>query len=104
MQPAFHYYYACTAVRRFMFFLDPKRMGKVRIADIMASGFLDDLLQLRDTQQPINSNKSVDETPPTTTDNENDEEGTLNHTSARSNDGSNNAQQDNVSLLVLAGN
>lgn len=39
-------FYVCTAVRKFFFFLDPKRLGKVRITDILVSGFLDDLLEV----------------------------------------------------------
>lgn len=39
-------FYVCTAVRKFMFFLDPLRQGKVRIVDVLASGFLDDLLEV----------------------------------------------------------
>lgn len=39
----------CTAVRKFFFFLDPMRAGRVRITDILASGFLDAMLELRET-------------------------------------------------------
>uniref|UniRef100_A0A915KQ75 Serine/threonine-protein phosphatase 2A regulatory subunit B'' subunit gamma n=1 Tax=Romanomermis culicivorax TaxID=13658 RepID=A0A915KQ75_ROMCU len=46
LEKSLHSFYVCTAVRRFMFFLDPKRLGKVKIIDILASGFLDDLLEL----------------------------------------------------------
>uniref|UniRef100_A0A914VDD5 Serine/threonine-protein phosphatase 2A regulatory subunit B'' subunit gamma n=1 Tax=Plectus sambesii TaxID=2011161 RepID=A0A914VDD5_9BILA len=49
LEESFHSFYTCTAVRRFLFFLDPKRIGRVRIVDILASGFLDDLLELRDS-------------------------------------------------------
>lgn len=47
LEESFYSFYVCTAVRRFLFFLDPKRLGRVRIVDILASGFLDDLLELR---------------------------------------------------------
>ncbi len=36
----------CTAVRKFFFFLDPLRTGKVKIQDILACSFLDDLLEV----------------------------------------------------------
>lgn len=35
-------------MRKFFFFLDPLRTGRVKIADILACSFLDDLLELRD--------------------------------------------------------
>ena len=50
LEPGFHSFYVCTAVRRFFFHLDPKRLGRIRIVDVLASGFLDDLLELRDSQ------------------------------------------------------
>lgn len=52
LESSFHSFYVCTAVRKFFFFLDPLRTGKVRIRDILASGFLDDLLKLRDEGLP----------------------------------------------------
>ena len=48
LDKSFHSFYVCTAVRKFFFFLDPLRSGKIRIQDILASSFLDDLLELRD--------------------------------------------------------
>ena len=48
LDKSFHSFYVCTAVRKFFFFLDPMRTGKIRIADILACSFLDDLLELRD--------------------------------------------------------
>lgn len=45
---AFRTFYVCTAVRRFLFFLDPLRAGRVRICDILACGFLDNILELRE--------------------------------------------------------
>uniref|UniRef100_A0A2K6JSL3 Protein phosphatase 2 regulatory subunit B''gamma n=1 Tax=Rhinopithecus bieti TaxID=61621 RepID=A0A2K6JSL3_RHIBE len=41
---------SCTAVRKFFFFLDPLRTGKIKIQDILACSFLDDLLELRDEE------------------------------------------------------
>ncbi|XP_076312626.1 serine/threonine-protein phosphatase 2A regulatory subunit B'' subunit gamma-like [Tachypleus tridentatus] len=48
LEKSFHSFYVCTAVRKFFFFLDPLRTGKVKIQDILAYSFLDDLLELRD--------------------------------------------------------
>ena len=48
LDKSFHSFYVCTAVRKFFFFLDPLRTGKIKIADILACSFLDELLELRD--------------------------------------------------------
>ncbi|KAH1001424.1 serine/threonine-protein phosphatase 2A regulatory subunit B'' subunit gamma [Dendroctonus ponderosae] len=48
LEKSFHSFYVCTAVRKFMFFLDGVRANRVRIIDILACSFLDDLLELRD--------------------------------------------------------
>ncbi|GAA50691.1 protein phosphatase 2 (formerly 2A) regulatory subunit B'', partial [Clonorchis sinensis] len=50
LEPSFHVFYVCTAVRKFFFFLDPLRAGRVRITDILASTYLDSLLELREPQ------------------------------------------------------
>jgi len=47
LEKSFHSFYVCTAVRKFLFFLDPLRTGRVRIQDILACSFLDDLLEVR---------------------------------------------------------
>ncbi|XP_075223773.1 serine/threonine-protein phosphatase 2A regulatory subunit B'' subunit gamma-like isoform X2 [Lycorma delicatula] len=52
LEKSFHSFYVCTAVRKFIFFLDPLRTGRVRIQDILACSFLDDLLELRDEDLP----------------------------------------------------
>lgn len=39
-------YYLCTVSRRFFFFLDPIRVGRVRICDVMASGLLESFFAL----------------------------------------------------------
>lgn len=44
----FYSFYACLVVRRFFFYLDPLRTGKIRIVDILSCGFLDELLELRE--------------------------------------------------------
>ncbi|RKO87629.1 hypothetical protein BDK51DRAFT_45529, partial [Blyttiomyces helicus] len=46
--PAFHKYYLCTAVRKFTFFLDPMRRGKLPILTILLSPILNELLELRE--------------------------------------------------------
>ncbi|XP_065200638.1 serine/threonine-protein phosphatase 2A regulatory subunit B'' subunit gamma-like isoform X2 [Planococcus citri] len=50
LETSFHKFYICTAVRRFMFFLDPLHTGRIRIQDILACGFLDELIELRDEE------------------------------------------------------
>jgi len=52
LERSFHSFYVCTAVRKFFFFLDPMRTGKIRIQDVLACSFLDDLLELRDNELP----------------------------------------------------
>ncbi|XP_046458260.1 serine/threonine-protein phosphatase 2A regulatory subunit B'' subunit gamma-like [Daphnia pulex] len=58
LEKSFHSFYVCTAVRKFLFFLDPLKLGKVRIQDILASGFLDELLELRDEELPKDAQDS----------------------------------------------
>ncbi|XP_063429340.1 serine/threonine-protein phosphatase 2A regulatory subunit B'' subunit gamma-like [Mytilus trossulus] len=48
LERSFYSFYVCTAVRKFFFFLDPMRTGRIKIQDILACSFLDDLLELRD--------------------------------------------------------
>lgn len=43
-------HYCVVAVRKFLFFLDTQRVGRVRILDVLACSFLDDLLELRDEE------------------------------------------------------
>jgi len=52
LEKSFHSFYVCTAVRKFFFFLDPLRTGKIKIQDVLACSFLDDLLELRDNELP----------------------------------------------------
>ena len=47
LQADFIPFYVFTVVRKFMFFLDPRRSGAVSIKDILTSPFLSDLLSLR---------------------------------------------------------
>jgi len=46
LEKSFYSFYVCTAVRKFFFFLDPMRIGKIKIQDILACSFLDDLLEV----------------------------------------------------------
>lgn len=46
LEKSFHNFYICTVVRKFMFFLDPLHTGRIRIQDILACGFLDDLIKV----------------------------------------------------------
>ncbi|XP_065558661.1 serine/threonine-protein phosphatase 2A regulatory subunit B'' subunit gamma-like isoform X3 [Artemia franciscana] len=52
LEQSFQPFYVCTTVRKFFFFLDPLRTGKIKIQEILSSGFLDDLLELRDEDLP----------------------------------------------------
>ncbi|XP_047377751.1 serine/threonine-protein phosphatase 2A regulatory subunit B'' subunit gamma-like [Sciurus carolinensis] len=48
LEKSFYSFYVCTAVRKFFFFVDPIRRGKIKNQGILACSFLDDLLELRD--------------------------------------------------------
>ncbi|CAG9829083.1 unnamed protein product [Diabrotica balteata] len=50
LEKSFHTFYVYTAVRKFLFFLGVVRTGRVRILDILACSFLDDLLDLGDQE------------------------------------------------------
>ena len=52
LEISFYSFYVCTAVRKFFFFLDPMRTGRIKIQEILASQFLDELLELRDEDLP----------------------------------------------------
>lgn len=52
LERSFHSFYVCTAVRKFFFFLDSLRTGRIRIRDVLACSFLEDLLELRDEETP----------------------------------------------------
>jgi Ca2+-binding EF-hand superfamily protein len=47
IQQDFIPFYVYTAVRKFMFFLDPRRRGRIAITDILSSSHLSDLLDQR---------------------------------------------------------
>lgn len=50
LDEGFRKFYVCAAVRRFMFFLDPRRLGRVRISTLLTSTALAELFQLRDAE------------------------------------------------------
>ena len=43
----FYPFYVITSVRKFFFYLDPKRTGKIQIKDMMTSPILAELYELR---------------------------------------------------------
>ncbi|RWS10828.1 serine/threonine-protein phosphatase 2A regulatory subunit B', partial [Dinothrombium tinctorium] len=47
LDTSLHPFYLCVAARKFFFFLDPHHSEKIKILDILESGFLDELLELR---------------------------------------------------------
>jgi len=47
LQEEFYPFYVFTAVRRFFFFLDPKRTGRIRIRDLLSSQIIIELYELR---------------------------------------------------------
>lgn len=49
---SFHKFYVCTAVRKFIFFLDPNRRGRVAIQSILLSPILTELFELREPDLP----------------------------------------------------
>ncbi|KAL3895837.1 MAG: hypothetical protein SGCHY_004456 [Lobulomycetales sp.] len=48
ISPSFRKFYLCTAVRKFLFFLDKNRSGKVSITHMLLSPILTELFELRD--------------------------------------------------------
>jgi len=59
LEQDFYPYYVFTAVRKFMFFLDPMRKGKVSIRDIVASPILHQFNQLRQKQDSTQAQKAA---------------------------------------------
>mmetsp|Transcript_80826 Transcript_80826/g.208101 ORF Transcript_80826/g.208101 Transcript_80826/m.208101 type:complete len:497 (+) Transcript_80826:59-1549(+) len=51
LQEEFYPFYVFTAVRKFFFFLDPKRTGRVRIRDLLSSPIIIELYELRQEQR-----------------------------------------------------
>lgn len=52
MQEIFYPFYVFTAVRKFFFFLDPKRTGRIHIREMLLSSILTELYELRQ-EQPL---------------------------------------------------
>jgi len=52
LQENFYPFYVITAVRKFFFFLDPKRTGKIYIKNILTSPILAELYEMR--QERVN--------------------------------------------------
>uniref|UniRef100_A0A8C8BJ04 Serine/threonine-protein phosphatase 2A regulatory subunit B'' subunit gamma n=1 Tax=Otus sunia TaxID=257818 RepID=A0A8C8BJ04_9STRI len=61
LEKSFYSFYVCTAVRKFFFFLDPLRTGKIKIQDILACSFLDDLLEYLNLDKDHNGMLSKEE-------------------------------------------
>ena len=49
----FYPFYVITSVRKFFFFLDPKRTGKIQIKDMLTSPILAELYELRQPSMSI---------------------------------------------------
>ena len=56
LQENFYPFYVITAVRKFFFFLDPKRNGRIYIRDMLTSPILAELYELRQEQKPAEEN------------------------------------------------
>jgi len=57
LQEEFYPFYVFTAVRKFFFFLDPKRTGRLHIRDLLTSNILPELYELRQ-EQPLGANEA----------------------------------------------
>lgn len=60
LEKSFYSFYVCTAVRKFFFFLDPMRTGRIKIQEILACGFLDDLLEVRNWEESLGKRSRVE--------------------------------------------
>ena len=47
LEPSFYPFYVCTAVRKFFFFLDPNKKGRIRIKSLITSSMLNEFFDLR---------------------------------------------------------
>mmetsp|Transcript_1279 Transcript_1279/g.3115 ORF Transcript_1279/g.3115 Transcript_1279/m.3115 type:complete len:468 (+) Transcript_1279:163-1566(+) len=59
LQEEFYPFYVFTAVRKFFFFLDPKKTGKIHIRDLLNSSILLDLYELLRQEQPLDASEAV---------------------------------------------
>lgn len=57
LQEEFYPFYVFTAVRRFFFFLDPKRTGKIYISQLLTSLIIQELYELRQ-EQPLGAQEA----------------------------------------------
>jgi len=57
LQEEFYPFYVFTAVRKFFFFLDPKRTGRINIRDLLSSQILPELYELRQ-EQPMEAGEA----------------------------------------------
>jgi len=58
LQMEFYPFYVFTAVRKFFFFLDPKRTGRMHMRDLLASQQLPELYELRQ-EQPMDQSEAL---------------------------------------------
>eukprot|EP00929_Paragymnodinium_shiwhaense_P113874 TRINITY_DN82168_c0_g1_i1.p1 TRINITY_DN82168_c0_g1~~TRINITY_DN82168_c0_g1_i1.p1 ORF type:complete len:475 (+),score=139.99 TRINITY_DN82168_c0_g1_i1:139-1563(+) len=58
LQEEFYPFYVFTAVRKFFFFLDPKRTGRIAIHDLLSSQILPELYELRQ-EQPLEASEAA---------------------------------------------
>ncbi|KND03012.1 uncharacterized protein SPPG_02083 [Spizellomyces punctatus DAOM BR117] len=58
LSKSFHKFYLCTASRKFGFFLDPMRRGKIGIQNILLSPILTELFELREPELPKDYERS----------------------------------------------
>jgi serine/threonine-protein phosphatase 2A regulatory subunit B'' len=58
LQEEFYPFYVFTAVRKFFFFLDPKRTGRIRINDLLQSTILPELYEQRQ-EQPLGASETA---------------------------------------------
>ncbi|KAJ3016745.1 UNVERIFIED_CONTAM: hypothetical protein HDU68_012040 [Siphonaria sp. JEL0065] len=52
LNPSVHPYYICSSVRKFFFFMDPLKRGKIPIQKILLSPILTELFELREPELP----------------------------------------------------
>jgi len=58
LQEEFYPFYVFTAVRKFFFFLDPKRTGRIHIHDLLSSNILSELYEQRQ-EQPLEASEAA---------------------------------------------
>jgi len=58
LQEEFYPFYVFTAVRKFFFYLDPKRTGRIHMRDLLASQLLREMYELRQ-EQPMDQSEAL---------------------------------------------